>query len=167
VLFLIVALLMTGCSSATPTPAPVSTAAPVGGSCTLQDVKDDESAIRGLLTAEGQFVVSQNIDALMRLWAENAKVMDAKNTPNDTSDDQVWEGKDAISHRYVRIVFPGAPKEIDHNDEKITINGDKAKVESTTAIGSEVAKAGDRWEIIRQGGCWYLESLTYNLEPAP
>lgn len=103
----------------------------------------------------------------MKLWAENAKVMDAKNTPNDASDDQLWEGKDAIRHRYVRIVFPGAPKEIEHNDEQITINGDTAQVQSTTAIGSEVAKAGDRWEMVRQGGCWYLESLTFNLEPAP
>jgi ketosteroid isomerase-like protein len=133
----------------------------------LQDAKDDESAIRGLLTAEGQFVVSQDIEALMKLWAENAKVMDAKNTPNDANDDQLWAGKDAIRHRYVRIVFPGAPKEVDHNDEQITINGDTAQVQSTTAIGSEVAKAGDHWEMVRQGGCWYLESLTFNLEPAP
>lgn len=168
-LVLIVALLVTGCSSAAPTPVPAvaPTAAPAGGSCALQDVKDDESAIRGLLTAEGHLVVTQDIDALMNLWAEDAKVVDAKNTPKDNSDDQLWEGKDAIRHRYVRIVFPGAPKEVDHNDEKITINGDKAEVQSTTAIGSEVAKAGDRWEMVRQSGCWYLDSLTFNLEPAP
>src|SRR3954447_1599823 len=92
-------LLFAGCSSPTPTPLPAPTPVPAGGSCTLQDVKDDESAIRGLLTAEGQFVVSQNIDALMNLWAENARIMDAKNTPDDSSDDQIWEGKDAIRHR--------------------------------------------------------------------
>ncbi len=62
--------------------------------------------------------------------------------------------------------FPGAPTVIDHGDETITINGDQAQVESTTTIGSEVAPAGDRWEMVRRDNCWYLGRLTYNLEPA-
>jgi hypothetical protein len=133
----------------------------------LPESANDESAIRGLLAAEGEFVVNQNIDALMSLWEEDARVVDAKNTPDNTDDDQVWEGKDAIRHRYVRTVFPGAPALVDHSDEQITLNGDQAQIQSTTTIGSEVAPAGDRWEVVRQGGCWYLASLTYNLEPAP
>jgi ketosteroid isomerase-like protein len=112
-------------------------------------------------------VVAQNIDALMRLWAETGRVVDAKNTPDLADDDQVWEGKDAIRHRYVRIVFPGAPTLVAHGDERITMEGDTAHVESTTTIGSEVAPAGDRWEMVRQGRCWYLASLTYNLETMP
>jgi hypothetical protein len=133
----------------------------------LPDISDDESALRGLLTAEGEFVVAQNIDSLMALWAETGRVVDAKNTPDNSDDDQIWDGKDAIRHRYVRTVFPGAPALVDHGDEAITINGDQAQVQSTTTIGNEVAPAGDRWEMIRQDGCWYLASLTYNLEPAP
>jgi hypothetical protein len=128
---------------------------------------NDEDAIRALLAAEGEFVVAQNIDALMQLWAEDSRIADAKNTPDNGDDDQVWEGKDAIRHRYVRTVFPGAPAVVDHGDERITIDGDQAQVESTTTIGSEVAPAGDRWEMVRQNNCWYLASLTYNLEPAP
>ena len=103
----------------------------------------------------------------MRLWAENSRVVDAKNTPDDNGDDQVWEGKDAIRHRYVPRGLSRRAKAIDHSDEAIAITGDKAQVESTTSIGSEVAKAGDRWEIVRKGACWYLDSLTFNLEPAP
>src|SRR5690606_10847455 len=122
-LLLLLLALLTACSSATPTP--VTTSPPLGGSCTLpQAADDDESAIRALLAAEGEFVVSQEIDALMRLWAEDARVVDAKNTPDNSEDDQVWEGKDAIRHRYVRTVFPGAPAVVDHGDESITINGD-------------------------------------------
>jgi hypothetical protein len=164
---LLILLLLAGCSSAPPTAAPVPTAALAGGSCTLPASSDDESALRGLLAAEGEFVVTQNIDSLMRLWAESARIMDAKNTPDNNDDDQIWDGKDAIRNRYVRIVFPGAPALVDHGDQTITINGDQAQVESTTTIGSEVAPAGDRWEMIREGGCWYLASLKYNLEPAP
>jgi hypothetical protein len=160
-------LFLAGCSNATPTPQPTATPAPIGGSCSLETATDDESSIRALLVAEGELVVSQDIDALMRLWAETARIADAKNTPDNEEDDQVWEGKDAIRNRYARIVFPGAPAVIDHGDESITINGDQAQVESTTTIGNEVAPAGDRWEMVRQDGCWYLANLTYNLEPAP
>lgn len=163
-LLLSVFILLAGCSSATPAPLP--TLAPAGGSCSLPEAGDDESSIRALLVAEGEFVVAQNIDALMRLWADDATVADAKNTPDNGDDDQLWDGKDAIRNRYVRIVFPGAPTVIDHGDETITINGDQAQVESTTNIGSEVAPAGDRWEMVRRDNCWYLGRLIYNLEPA-
>lgn len=164
-LLLALLLLLVSCSQATPTPAP--TQPPLGGSCTLPATADDESAIRALLVAEGELVVAQNIDPLMQLWSDEGHVVDAKNTSDNSDDDQVWEGKDAIRHRYVRTVFPGAPSVVDHGDETITINGDTAQVESTTTIGSEVAPAGDRWEMVHRDGCWYLASLTYNLEPAP
>jgi hypothetical protein len=133
----------------------------------LEATADAESAIRALLVAEGEWVVSQSIDPLMQLWSEGARVVDAKNTPDNPDDDQVWDGKDAIRNRYARIVFPGAPAVVDHGDEIITIEGDRAQVESTTTIGSEVAPAGDRWEMVERAGCWYLAGLTYNLEPAP
>ena len=165
-LALLMVLLVAGCGRATPE-APPPTPTAIGGSCTLPNSNDDESAIRALLVAEGEFVVAQDIDPLMRLWAEDGRVIDAKNTPAVTDDDQVWDGKDAIRHRYVRTVFPGAPAIVDHGDQMITITSDQAQVESTTTIGSEVAPAGDRWEMVRQNDCWYLVSLTYNLEPAP
>lgn len=167
-------LLLAACSNPTPTaePADEPTSAPLAGSCSLPDVEslatgDDESAIRAMLAAEGEFVVAQSIDPLMQLWSDDGRVVDAKNTPDNADDDQVWEGKDAIRHRYVRTVFPGAPTEIAHSDETITIEGDHAQVETTTTIGSEVSLAGDRWELVHRDGCWYLLSLTYNLEAAP
>jgi hypothetical protein len=122
-----------------------------------------------MLDAEGTLVVSQQIDPLMALWAADATIVDAKNTPDNTDDDQVWEGRDAIRNRYARIVFPGAPAAVDHSDQQITLNADStaAVIESTTSIGSEVAPSGDRWEVVARDGCWYLQSLTYNLEPAP
>lgn len=164
-LLLALTLLPAACSQATPTPVP--TLPPLGGSCTLPETGDDESAIRALLIAEGELVVAQNIDPLMQLWIEEGRVIDAKNTPDVAEDDQIWDGKDAIRHRYVRTVFPGAPALVDHGDEIITIDGEQAQVESTTTIGDEVAPAGDRWQMVQRHGCWYLASLTYNLEPAP
>lgn len=136
------------------------------GSCGLNLATDsgDAAAIAAVLTAEGRLVVAQEIDALMALWSEEGYVADAKHTPERTDDDQFWRGVDAIRHRYVRTVFPGAPTAVAPSDLEIAIEEDRAIVTATTRIGDEVATAGDRWVLVKQGGCWVIESLTYNLE---
>jgi hypothetical protein len=141
-------------------------APPDNGSCILQLAEDasDEASISAVLAAEGQLVVKQDIDQLMKLWAEGGQVTNAKNTPGQTEDDQHWLDKDAIRHRYVRTVFPGAPQQAAPADLVITIQGDQAVVTATTQIGNEVSPAGDRWILVKQDGCWLIESLTYNLE---
>lgn len=137
------------------------------GSCGL-DAGDEaasaEDAIRSVLQAEGELVVAQNIDALMALWDADGTIADAKNTPDDESDDQLWTGRDAIRHRYVRVVFPGAPGEAQPADLQTELLEGSAVVTATTQIGSEISPLGDRWELIQRDGCWLLSSLTYNLE---
>lgn len=149
-------LVLAGCA------APLTT----GGSCDLglAAQSSDEAAIRATIAAEGQFVVTQQIDALMALWSDSAYVVNAKNTPDRADDDQFWREKDAIRHRYVRTVFPGAPAAAAPADLQIEIDGSRAQVVATTQIGSEVAPAGDRWVLTKNGNCWFLENLTYNLE---
>lgn len=124
----------------------------------------DADAIRVVLESEGQLVVAQDIDSLMKLWAPGSKIHDAKNTPTSTIDDQTWDDKDAIRHRYVRIVFPGAPSSVQPSNLQITIEDTTAIVTSTTQIDSEISPAGDRWVLSKQDGCWRIQSLTYNLE---
>ena len=139
----------------------------LAGSCTLGVSTDasDEDAIRAVIGAEGRLVVDQKIDALMALWADGAQVVNAKNSPTEPDDDQYWRDKDAIRHRYVRTVFPGAPKEAVPADLTLVVDGKRAEVRSTTHIGDEVSPGGDRWVLVKQGRCWLIESLTYNLEP--
>jgi hypothetical protein len=141
-------------------------ASPPAGSCTLDlpQGASDEDAIAAVLRAEGELVVAQRIDALMALWAEGASITNAKNTPQDNSDDQYWRDKDAIRHRYVRTVFPGAPAQATPADLQIAIDGERAVVTATTRIGGEWSPAGDRWILERRAGCWLLQNLTYNLE---
>lgn len=170
-LVLCLALLMAACgnrSSAPEASVPPTPTATARGSCSLGlNFADDEQAIRGVLGAEGELVVAQDIARLMALWADESHVTDAKNTPDDREDDQSWRGKDAIRHRYVRTVFPGAPAATQPADLEITVETDRATVIATTHIGDEVSPAGDRWELIKLDGCWYLAGLTYNLEPNP
>lgn len=138
------------------------------GSCTLGLAAgiSDEEAIAAVLRAEGQLVVDQQIEPLMALWADGSSITDAKNSP-DAADDQHWQDKDAIRHRYVRTVFPGAPAQATPADLQTAVSGEEATVMATTKIGSEVSPAGDRWTLLKRNGCWLLESLTYNLEPQP
>lgn len=148
------------------TVAPEEVIRPVTGSCSLQLAANttDEEAITAVLMAEGKLVVEQNIDGLMNLWREGGEVIDAKNTPADTNDDQRWLDKDAIRNRYVRIVFPGAPTQADPKDLQIQMSDDQAIITATTHIGNEVSPAGDRWVLVKQNNCWAIQSLTYNLE---
>lgn len=165
-------MLLVGCAPAT-TPSAAERQLPAevigrsAGSCglSLAASATEEEAIQAVLVAEGEYVVRQEIDALMRLWLDGATVVDAKNTPNDPSDDQSWRDKDAIRHRYVRTVFPGAPAVAGPVDLEIHTSGSSATVQGTTHIGDEMSPAGDRWRLVKVNGCWLIENLTYNLEP--
>ena len=129
-------VVMTGCRAALPPVEPTSTPAPSAGSCSLGLAAggSDEDAIRAVLAAEGELVVAQDIEPLMQLWAEEGVVADAGNTPERTDDDQRWIAKDAIRHRYVRTVFPGAPSAAQPADLDIAIDGDAATVRAKVAL---------------------------------
>ena len=136
------------------------------GSCGLglPPTTTDQEAIAAILNAESSFVVGQDIDALMRLWTTSGRISDANHTPDNLEDDQTWQGVDAIRHRYVRWVFPGAPATAKPADLIITIEGDRAVVTGTTRIGDEISPAGDRWDIVRIDDCWVIQELVFNLE---
>jgi len=151
-----VALALAACGG--PTPAP--TATPM-----IPAFADDESAIRWLLEAESRGVVNMDMDLLSAIWAEDAVVTDAKHTPEDPSDDARWQGVDAVLDRYVTLVFPGHPTSAAPMDVQITIEGDTATAISTTRINDELSPGGDRWTFVKRDGRWYIQSLTYNLEP--
>ncbi|MEA3336870.1 MAG: hypothetical protein U9R25_13230 [Chloroflexota bacterium] len=137
------------------------------GSCSLELPADlsDEQVIWSLIAAESEYMVGQKIDELMRLWSGNALITDVGNTPDDRTDDQTWKGQDAIRYRYVRNIFPSAPMLAAPDDLNIHLIGaDRAEVTSTTRINLETSPAGDRWELLKDNGCWYLDRLEYNRE---
>ncbi|MCG3206838.1 MAG: hypothetical protein FOGNACKC_00437 [Anaerolineae bacterium] len=125
-----------------------------------------QQAVSALLQQEGEAVVQQDIAAVMRLWAADGRVIDARHTPANTQDDQVWAGADAIRSRYLHQVFPGAPVAITPGEFELTTAGSDVTVTSTTRINGEVAPAGDRWLLRQVDGCWQIRELVFNLEPA-
>lgn len=136
------------------------------GSCTLDLSPDltDQQKIVALLQAEGTYLVEQDITALMRLWAIDGRICDAKHTSLDPSDDHIWEGADAIRHRYLYRVFPGNPASVELLPPTISLNSDTAIVSSTTSINDEFSPGGDRWLIEKEGNCWLIRELVFNLE---
>ncbi|MGC8826941.1 MAG: hypothetical protein ACP5TV_08055 [Anaerolineae bacterium] len=164
---LVLAVLLFAGACGTPaalTPTPTATAP---AAVTSLQPADDEEAIVWVLEMEGRGVVDKDIDLLMSLWVEDGRVVDARHTPDDPSDDLVWQGYYAIRDRYITLVFPGNPSQAAPADLQIALSGDRAVVTSTTQIGAEVSPAGDRWTLVRTPAGWRIESLTYNLEPAP
>ena len=85
-------------------------------------------------------MVSQDIDRLMRLWSEDARISDAQHTPDDPSDDQTVLGQDAIRYRYTHFVFPSAPGSAQAENLDIHILGNQAEVTSTTHIGNVICR---------------------------
>ncbi len=166
VLGLGVILVLAACGSPAPSPLPTVVAPPLlPGSCGLGSFEDDEAAIAALIQAEGGLVVAQEIAGLMALWDASGAVVDAAHTPDDPADDQRWDGVDALRHRYVWMVFPGAPAQAAPGQMAVEIDGDTATVTATTQIGDEVSPGGDRWDSVRTpAGCWVIRQLTFNLE---
>jgi len=138
-----------------PTPKPRGTPTPTPGT--------DEEAILQLLNAEAEGVVQQDIDRLMDLWAPDGVVTDANHTPDDPSDDLLWEGSEAIKERYL-VIFQAFPTQSAHPDVELTITEDTAEATSTTTIGVDMAPKGDHWTFAKIEGRWYITSLTFNLE---
>jgi hypothetical protein len=168
VVLLLMVSLLTACFSPPEPQSTVSSPPAPAGSCGLDlDDPTDEAAIMAVLEAEGDRMVAQDLASLLALWAEDGEVIDVKHTPEVTADDQRWQGKDALRHRYVYFVFPGAPAEVSRDEVQIAIEGREAVVISTTQIDSERSIAGDRWELVKQDGCWLIKRLTFNLERTP
>jgi len=160
VLLSLILLLVAACG---PAAAPIAPSGPSPRGTDTPTPASDEEAILQLLNAEAEGVVQQDIDRLMEIWAADGMVTDANHTPDDSSDDLVWEGAEAIKERYL-IIFQSFPTQAAHPDVELTIRGDTAEATTTTTIGVDMAPKGDKWTFTKIEGRWYIASLTFNLE---
>lgn len=158
ILLPLILLLVAACG---PSVSPAATAEPRG--TPTPTPATDEEAILQLLNAEAEGVVNQDIDLLMSLWAPDGVVTDANHTPDDSSDDLVWEGAEAIKERYL-VIFQSFPTQAEHPDVELTITEDTAEAMTTTTIGIDMAPKGDKWTFAKIEGRWYITSLIFNLE---
>jgi ketosteroid isomerase-like protein len=163
-LFVLVCVMVSACSAPEVPTAPEGIPSPRPRGTDTPTPANDEEAIRQLLGAEAEGIVSQDIDRLMEIWDQDGVVTDANHTPDNPDDDRVWDGLAAIRERYVNEIFPSAPSSVTHPDVELTIEGDTATALTTSTIGIDHAPAGDRWTFAKVDGRWLITSLTFNLE---
>ena len=120
-----------------------------------------------MIAAEGRAARERDADRLASLWADDSVVRDARHTPDDMSDDRVWEGRDAIMSRYTSEIFYLTLEDAGPMDLVFDVRGDAAVVTGTTRMGDEVSPGGERWTFARQRGGWVIAGITFNLEANP
>jgi hypothetical protein len=123
-----------------PAPAPEFGAAP-------------EVALPALVAAERSAAARGDLAQLETLWAEDARVVEARGTA-DPADDYRWEGRAAVLDRYVTAVFANPPQDSGPPAfDSLTVEGDRA----TATVGV------DRWHFVFADGRWWLAELV--IEP--
>lgn len=116
------------------------------------DHATEEEAITALILAERQATIQHDLVLLEQLWAEDAQIVDGRNT-NAPNDDYRWQGRAAILDRYQVAVFPFAlpPLTALAADASITIVGDRATV----------LHDNDYWGLVKADQRWWLATLRY------
>lgn len=108
-------------------------------------------ALPELVLAERTAAAARDLATLRQLWAEDARIIDGRGTPDD-ADDFVWRGRAAILNRYELAVFPAPPSPFTAAPVLTTaINGDTA----TAILGN------DAWRFTFRDGRWWLQELAY------
>lgn len=111
-----------------------------------------------------QAVLTDDVQGLLDIWADDGIIIDANHTPDNPTDDHVWRGLDAVLSYYTTVLFPLYLTEIGPVDTVLTVNGLEAVMTGTTMIGAEVSPGGERWTFAFRDGEWKITGLTFNLE---
>lgn len=150
--------LLVGCTTALPPSVapPVSTPIPTAAATLFTEKVTDKEAITALILAERQAAIEHNLILLDQLWADNAQIIDGRNSAT-SEDDYRWLGRAAILDRYTVAVFPFTLPPLPALDEStvITIAGDQATVQHLT----------DRWQLSKAEERWWLSELKYSYLP--
>lgn len=153
----VVMLLLVGCTATPPArlpPIPPAPVLPVGLGSDAQATP--EAAITALILAERQAAIAHNLPLLGALWAEDAQIVDGRNSATP-ADDYRWQGRAAILDRYQVAVFPFTVPPLAALDASavITITGEHATVEHLQ----------DHWQLAKVDGRWWLTELRYSEVP--
>lgn len=149
----LLAALLAGCSSGAPAapfqpPSPVATATQAVAP-PAEVYSSAAEAAPALILAERRAASSGDLAALAALWADDAQVVETRNTA-DTGDDYRWSGRRAVLDRYVVAVFPSPPPPL----EALTAAAPSVEGDRATLVNGV-----DHWTFIRRDGRWWIEGL--------
>jgi len=130
----------------------------------------DHLAIERVLATEAAAVSRGDLEQVLELWSDGAVIHDENGTPEDSTDDTQWEGRDGVKERYTRELAARRYRVLRHRALEIKIDGNHAiVVNDLDAVVDEQEHTRtvrlprcDRWTMIREGGQWRIQQLELN-----
>jgi hypothetical protein len=112
-----------------------------------------------LIVAERSASIVGNLPLLATLWAEDARIVDGRDTPFP-DDDLIWQGRAAILDRYTLAVLPAPPPPL----ERAALDSATLQMQPVTGYPTvaQVVNGGDRWQLVYRAGRWWLLELVYS-----
>ncbi|MCB9078681.1 MAG: nuclear transport factor 2 family protein [Anaerolineaceae bacterium] len=139
-------------------PLPASTSVAVAN---IPASASDLEAVRNVILNEVNAAVSQDLAQLQTLFAPNAMVIDRAGTPNDPSDDTVWQGWANIERRY-QAFFSSGVTSLTLVDLAIQLNGNQAIATHQGVVQNGVLYADQGSYILENmDGKWLITQLEY------
>lgn len=121
----------------------------------------DLEAVRNVILNEVNAAVSQDLAQLQTLFAPNAIVIDRASTPDDPSDDTVWQGWANIERRY-QAFFSSGVSSLTLVDLAIQLNGNQAIATHQGVVQNGVLYADQGSYILENiDGQWLITQLEY------
>lgn len=121
----------------------------------------DLEAVRNVILNEVNAAVSQDLAQLQTLFAPNAVVVDRAGTPDDPSDDTVWEGWANIERRY-QAFFSSGVSSLTLVDLAIQLNGHQAIATHQGVVQDGVLYADQgSYTLENIDGRWLITQLDY------
>ncbi|MBI1820963.1 MAG: glycosyltransferase [Nitrospirae bacterium] len=129
--------------------------------------------IKTQILMEEEAALNSNVPYALSLWSHEGIIRDENFTPNDQSDDRVWNGFDAIQKRYIEeyrqrkylnLVHHNIFIRIEENIATI-VNDLSAVIQTKEGLQEVELSRGDQWILKKKGEEWKIVSLTVNRTP--
>ena len=125
----------------------------------------DPQAIRNVILNEVNAAMTQDLALLETLFAPTAVVIDHSGTPDDSSDDTVWQGWANIERRY-QAFFSSGVSSLTLVDLTIQIDGNQAIATHQGVVQDGVLYPDQGTYILENmNGQWLITQLEYGLAP--
>jgi hypothetical protein len=129
--------------------------------------------IKAIIYEEEETALEADIDRAVALWSEDGSIRDLNFTPDDSRDDRVWSGREAIRQRYQQEFARRRYLRLAHQAIEVVVDGDKAwarnDLEATLWAEPDVEhvrlQGSDWWALRRNGRRWKIVDLTVNSVP--
>lgn len=128
-----------------------------------------------LLVAESEAARRGDVEHAVALWASDGVIVDRNGTPDDTSDDRVWRGREGVRQRYVEefrqrdyVALRHLNLQARTEGSHIVITNDLDAVFRRIGSGAleQVRRpASDLWEMREIDGRWMIARLEVNRAP--